>query len=258
MAPGVDTLEAFKALIDAAKGKNQWLIFMLHCDYPGNDMQLISDVLDYAIAQGIEVVTPNDGVRVFGSILQSGKKESTYFNVKSNGYVDTNRYSLLERIAPKLETDAPDGNGGYGVPTTKTFNVESWSVGQGMVMEYIMAAGWEYQEFRAAGSDVSFWMRKWDGAKWNDWERMATKLPDLNYTMPAVTLSAQSTLDMTVYDATILADCGHVVTPAGGMETGILWNCWSDGNGALNIRLYNSRKTDAALAQRVWMIKRIN
>lgn len=258
MAPGYDTLGAFKALIDSAKTNTQWLVFMLHCDYPGNDMQIISDVLDYAIAQGIEIVAPNDGLRVFGGILQSGRKESSYFNVKANGYVDTNRYSLVERIAPKLETDAPDANGGYGVPTTKTFNVESWSIGQGIVTEHIMAAAWEYQEFRKSGSDVSYWMRKWDGAKWNNWERISTKLSDISYTMPAITISAGSTIDMTVYEPTILADCGHIAAPVGAPDTGIMWNCWSNGNGALNIRMYNTLAVDVALEQSVWTIKRIN
>ena len=58
-------LASFQILIDNAILNNEWIVFMTHCDYETNDMQIISDVLDYCVAQGVSILTPSEALKLY-------------------------------------------------------------------------------------------------------------------------------------------------------------------------------------------------
>ncbi len=262
MSSGMTTFEQFKTLIDSVKSNNEWLVFMTHADYTDNDMQLIEDVLDYVISQGIEIVTPNEGLRVFGSVVASGNRtvETKYFNIKSEGVIDTNAYILTKTVPTKIEDAPPEINedSSKGIASINSFKAMNWSVGNGIVVEHLYANGWEYQTFYKSGSRVRIYLRKWDGKNWREWEKVTTSPNNINYTITARTIPAFSSVDVTVYDNTIRASHHHIAQPVGVLEQGITWQCWAHGNQALKIRLTNVTDASIDIAERVWNIARLS
>lgn len=262
MSSGMTTFEQFKTLIDSVKSNNEWLVFMTHADYTDNDMQLIEDVLDYVISQGIEIVTPNEGLRVFGSVVASGNRtvETKYFNIKSEGVIDTNAYILTKTVPTKIEDAPPEINEDLSkdIASINSFKAMNWSVGNGIVVEHLYADGWEYQTFYKSGGRIRMYLRKWDGAKWGAWEKVTTSPNNINYTITARTIPAFSSVDVTVYDNTIRASHHHIAQPVGVLEQGITWQCWAHGNQALKIRLTNVTDASIDIAERVWNIARLS
>ena len=254
MPAGQDTLAFFKGVIDSAITNNRWLVFMTHVDYPGNDMQIIQDVLDYAIAQGVKIGTPNEGLRHFAPIVYSGDRTNgDYYSIEQNGVIRTNKYLLNERLSTLLETDPPR-------TTTQTTyrEVTGWSVGDGIVITHNAPTGYQYQVFMRTGINVNIWVRKWDGSAWRPWYKQINEQPQIVYTMPARTLTPGQTQNVTVTDSSIIATDMHIARPSGGLENGITWNVYSEGSGALRIRLQNISASDVTLAERTWVIKRLS
>ena len=76
-------LNYFKALIDAVKVNNGWLVLMLHARlmidgqkqqaYENIDqLGLLEDIIEYAQAQNVDIVNPSEAYDVFGNVWQSG------------------------------------------------------------------------------------------------------------------------------------------------------------------------------------------
>ena len=260
MIAEMTTLAQFKALIDTVKINNGWLVLMIHADYAGNDMQLISDVLDYIIAQGIEIATPNEGLMTFGSMLQTGDVASggNYLEIKNSGQINTNKYALINIIPNRLEVTAPTKSKDNGI---NTFAVTGWSLGDGIVTEYLHTSNdwWSYQEFKKAGRVPLIYTRKWDTTlvAWGAWERIVTSPITINYTLTTRTVGARSVIEATIYDASIRETNLNVVQPIGTLEAGLMFNGWSHGDGAYKLRIENCTDAVITLAERVWKIKRI-
>lgn len=253
MSAGMTTLAEFQGLVDTVKANNGWLILMTHCDYTDNDMQLITDVLDYVIAQGIEIVTPNEGFRTFGSLVQSGNPGTDGFNIKPHGVVVSDKYHMIKKPVDltKLETDPPTT-----VNEIEVANVSGWSLGNGIVTTYNYAQGWQYQEFRKTGTSGLLYMRKWTGTAWKAWEQVITALPSLTFTLVSRTINANSVSEYTLYDSSLLSTDTHVAQPVGDIEAGLVWQCWSHGNGAMKIRIHNTTAAAITTTDRQWKIAR--
>ena len=252
-SPDMNTFEDFKRLIDDAKTNNRWLVFMTHVDDPASDLQMIEDVLDYVIEQEIEIVAPSDGVRVFGSIVQSGRRnKGKYFNIKPEGLIDTNAYSLPGIIENKSEDSPPNPNKEFGV---NMFVASDWSVGNGVVTEYLHSEGWQYQELRRSGNDARVYVRRWDVAgRWRPWFKYAIHLPDYVHTVPTLTLNANSTYNVSIPVTGSLARYKIIASPAINLENGIMYNCYMHGNGTVRLRLANITNAPITLQERVWNI----
>ena len=249
------TLQEYKDIIDEVIDNNGWLVLMTHIGKTNAEgMQLIRDVLDYVVSNNIEIVTPQEGLRVFGSVSQSGLKDENYFHIKSDGIVKTNTYVMINRKS-KLESDpATVTEGTYNVDM---FRASGWSLGKGIVIEYYASNGYQYQEFRKTGTRPETYVRKWSGSSWGVWYRNALVLDNLTVTVTARTVSANSCDTITFYDATALSSHAYIAQPTGQLEDGITWNCWSYGDGAYRLRICNNTNTDISLIERVWKIHRI-
>ena len=259
MPAGMSTLAEFQALIDSTITNNQWLVFMTHIgatDAAG--VQLIEDVLDYAIAQGVEIVAPRDGLREFGALVQSGRRAKTAgtFYIRPNGVVSSSRYQLMEWDAGgKLETDSP-GTLGSGRTVTYLIKAASpWSIGYGWVVERLESDGWQTQEFQTVWGKR--YIRRWNGAAWSGWKEFLYGTALLTVTMPARTIAAHSTADKSHFSTLALAVDTWTARPTGSLEAGIIFNVWSHGNGAVNVRLANVTDAPIDVAERVWTLRAI-
>ena len=249
MTAGLDTLAEFQALIDAAVVGDYWLVFMMHSGVEGFDSTLVGQVIDYVLASEVEIVGPSDALRVFGSVVQSGAHTASYFDIKPGGHISTNRYSMTS-IVTRAEADAPLAT---SQPEQNIAVAASWTLGGGVVVEGTYANGYQYQIFNC--TDGIAHRRRWNGTAWGAWRRYLVARADVSYTNAARTLAAGATLDVVVYNAALISTDAHVAHPTGTLEAGIMWTCWSHGNGAAIIRMYNSTAAEVTTAQRVWTIQ---
>ena len=139
MSINYPTLNDLKTLVDEAIANNYWLVFMTHCDYVGNDMQMIVDLLDYIASKPINIVAPSVGTKEFCSLIQSNNFDNSSVN------------NICRTYSPstKLETDPPIKSRDNAI---NTFAVSGWSIGNGIVFEFnhdvkSTTGWWASQEF---------------------------------------------------------------------------------------------------------------
>ena len=70
-----NTLEHYKAKIDECVATNGWLVWMSHASFPSfDDVQIgyIKELIDYARGLGVEILSTNEALDVFGNVLDVG------------------------------------------------------------------------------------------------------------------------------------------------------------------------------------------
>lgn len=81
------TLAWMKSAVDAAKNNNAWIIWMSHSQYEGFTSDAITNIkalIDYAIEQGVDIVTANEALDVFGNAFETGDYKN---GGMANGFV---------------------------------------------------------------------------------------------------------------------------------------------------------------------------
>lgn len=81
------TLSWMKSVVDAAKTNNAWVIWMSHSQYAGFDSDAIANIkslIDYAVEQGVDIVTASEGLDIFGNVFETGNYKN---NGMANGFV---------------------------------------------------------------------------------------------------------------------------------------------------------------------------
>lgn len=89
---GYTTLNEIKAKIDECKTNNSWLILMTHIDdvqTTSEDVNMLSDIIDYIKSVGIDIVTISEGFDLFGNIIETPnctitKQGETSINVSAS------------------------------------------------------------------------------------------------------------------------------------------------------------------------------
>ena len=250
MSAGLNTLPGFQAIIDRTIANSEWLVFMTHIgatDETG--IQLIKDVLDYVQAQGGVFVTPRDGLAEFGALIASGYRQAEYFHLLPAGIVDSSRY-LMPEVRPMNWKSEADGPEAPSAPRQITWQVSGWSIGNGTVTEHVGSDGWGVQEFRSTTRER--YTRGATGSAWRAWVRQLLGLP-LQFTVPARTVAAHSTLSYTLPWPSLQTVWPISVAPKGGlMEEGVIWAAQCTVPGQLLLRFGNVTDTEVVLAERVW------
>ncbi len=257
MAAPYQTLAEFQALIDTAKAAGNWLVLMTHVNAAdATGLQLIADVVDYAIAQGVAFVSPREGVRAFGNIIQSGRDDAVgKFCIRPEGKVYSTRYQLIQWLAtPRLEADAPGSLG----RTWVQFEVPSaspWTIGYGTVTERQHISGWQTQRLETFVGEV--WSRRWNGAAWSGWVQSLTGPATFTVTVTARTINANSTGWFGLSNSQLQPGGAFIAAPATDVEDGITWNVYSHTGTGGRLRFANCTAANVSMAERVWTIRRI-
>lgn len=81
------SLEYYKALVDHAENIENWLVFVLHSEpMDSTQVQHFSDIIDYIRGKGIDIVSPSEGLEIYGNIIEiEGKSED--FLIDANGVI---------------------------------------------------------------------------------------------------------------------------------------------------------------------------
>lgn len=251
MSAEYDTLSKIQDMLDDAYDNYKYPIFMTHC--AEGDTQIIFDAIQYALNKGFEFVLPSDGMRYYGPIVSSGDFSGpNYTAIYPSGLIRTGRYSLTNRITGRAEDDPPE----ITHPSKmNTFSVdESWSAGKGVVYEYIASNGYQLQLYIPAITNGNMLFRRWIGSKWHPWYDIAGSPVMHEYSQASTTVSAHSTLDLTIYNSLFLKRCYYIAQPNTQPEIGIIWNIWSHGDGAVKLRIANITDEDITIAANVWKI----
>ncbi|MGL4571763.1 MAG: polysaccharide deacetylase family protein, partial [Clostridium sp.] len=72
---GFNTLDYYKQQVDLCVANNGWLIWKSHCQYPEFDdiqIEYIKELITYARNQGVEIVNVNQGLDIYGNIIDIG------------------------------------------------------------------------------------------------------------------------------------------------------------------------------------------
>lgn len=255
MTSDMDTLAEFQTLIDTTKADSRWLVFMLHiADTDAAGLQLIADVLDYAIAQGVAIVSPRKGLAEFGAIVQSGRSSQanqSYFYIRPEGLIHSSRYQIGEWQYTKAEADPPAANGTGKMVTYRA--ATGWSIGtSGWVVERLDSTGWETQEFINKSGK---WIRGWNGSVWSAWKQALYGAPATSWTVTARTLAAFTTVDVTNSVTGMLPSYTVMANPIETLEAGLVWSVWVSHNTTVTLRIANVTNASISLAERVWTIR---
>lgn len=123
------TLDELKAMVDKVKTEGGWLRLAGHASYytDGTAAALISDMIDYAISQGVEFVTAAQAMDIYGNAIETGGYDSstmacngTVIDCAGNTHLSENSHGDWELIAHTTLTEEQrnfgsardvDGNG---------------------------------------------------------------------------------------------------------------------------------------------------
>lgn len=81
-------LNSYKANVDNIIANGGWLVFMLHVGTgktPEQELAILPGLIDYIIAQGVDIVTATEGYEAYGSKLYIGDKSDKYLNFTGDG-----------------------------------------------------------------------------------------------------------------------------------------------------------------------------
>src|SRR5690625_1632362 len=174
------SLEYYKSLVAHAEIIENWLVFVLHSEpMDSNQVQHFSDIIDYIRGKGIDIVSPSEGLEIYGNIIEiEGKSEN--FLIDANGVITSNRFKVIfdklngrdinipassfpnERVIYTPVTNNFASNNGLperlgGVVKTSRITSEYYHAKQ----EYEPTLGTKRKYVRYANSNYT----------WGDWER---------------------------------------------------------------------------------------
>jgi peptidoglycan/xylan/chitin deacetylase (PgdA/CDA1 family) len=227
MPAGEDTLAFFQGVIDGAIANKRLIVFMTHCDYPGNDMQIITDVLDYAITQGLKIGTPNEALRYFAPIIYSGDMTNgSFYAVRQNGKIQTNRYHLQHNISLETITNATEpsyfaeGVSSRVFTTPQSTGFPTSNGGTLIVNKILNQYSYAHQLWYPTDRDYFYIRRANDDTTWKAWKRNLIE-SDKTHSL----LATDSVTEASLPSAFPLGESLGLVTG------------WSLGNGTL--KMYN-------------------
>lgn len=124
---GNNSLQYHYDLIDSAiSDGDKWVVYMTHVDDPNTNLDKIESVLDYIISKNGEIVNVEDGLKMYGSIINSGNKsqvDEKFFRIKPNGKVVTSRY-MMNEVGYLANANTKPSEFPFGT-STRTFNTSN-------------------------------------------------------------------------------------------------------------------------------------
>ncbi|MBY5938044.1 phage tail protein [Marinobacter nauticus] len=240
----VKSLQYYKDIIDQAIALGGWVVFMTHVGSPAyqdadHDLWL-PELIDYIKFQGVEIVTPREGLTQFGQVIrQERPEEGTYFRLAKNGQLqssdlDAKYYDFddsrpfaagLDEYPRERAVVAVYSEPGLGAPTGNTGTLITHRP------DIVKAnTNWGWQVWRGSSSKVEY-IREWlqsdpEGpGVWGEWQ---ISTPNAGYDVSTLDtpaeirakvgngiLTVSSTYGSSAAEANNLPSYGHMVTHLG-------------------------------------------
>lgn len=203
------TYADYKAWLDLAIANNGWLVFMSHSQFAAFDatqVQAIKDLIDYARTQGVEIVTLEEGLDIYGNLLDQGDysdANADYTIIDCEGKLHSTK---INQYAYEYNT-ALTGN---DIPTTypknrTKINIIDYNMRTTFpeslygILETVTGVNYHYcrQTFSPAQKDYTFTRRAIsDGTAWTPWVKVITQteLDSLPYQIKPINTYTEATL----------------------------------------------------------------
>jgi len=275
--PGQDTDTYYKTWVDRAKNENVWVVFLLHTG-PAQQSALqttyIQNTVDYIQAQGVPVVTGEEGLDVFGNAVDVGDyPDGNHTLIARNGKLVT---SAVDGLITRLTQGSfINSTSAVDYPLGRSFMVvgggdsgNGWPTAPGS-LETIKAfnfggeAGFTRQWFYQYGNNTT-WTRNWDGAAWTAWAQIypIPAPPSLfgttqivNLVLPSI--PAGSSIIHEQPAASITYGDQALAHPIYGLQDGLLWNIYCK-PGYICVRIQNTTAAAITPIAQDWTFTPIN
>ena len=203
-----DTYADYKAWLDLAIANNGWLVFMSHSQFAAFDatqVQAIKDLIDYARTQGVEIVTLDEGLDIYGNLLDQGDysdANADYTIIDCEGKLHSTK---INQYAYEYNT-ALTGN---DIPTTypknrTKINIVDYNMRTTFpeslygILETVTGQVYDYcrQTFSPTQRDYTFTRRAISDSAWSPWVKVITQteLDAIPYYVKAANAYSQASL----------------------------------------------------------------
>lgn len=203
------TYADYKAWLDLAIANNGWLVFMSHsqfAEFDATQVQYIKDLIDYARTQGVEIVTLDEGLDIYGNLLDQGD----YSGVSENYTIIDCEGNMHSTKFNQYNYEYNTALTGNDIPTTypqnKTkVNIIDYNMRSTFpeslygILETVTGVNYYYcrQTFSPAQKDYTFTRRAIsDGTAWTPWVKVITQteLDALPYQIKDINAHTEATL----------------------------------------------------------------
>jgi peptidoglycan/xylan/chitin deacetylase (PgdA/CDA1 family) len=257
-----DTLDYYKSKVDEAVANNQWLIWMLHCGQSSLDevqLQHLRDLITYVQSLGIETPTIQDGIDKVGNILDINDREFYIDASGDNNVINTLIYNIgIDGQDIVKISDLPNSFSQNKVTVSmvnNNRNISPTQRGGVLVTNCLTIPAFTSQTFvDQAGIQLN--RHAISETQWSSWVKGVSGKSVITTTITGRTVAAGTAFWTVIEDASIISEEAHVAQPVGTLELGLTWQCWSHGNGAVIIEIYNPTNADIIMANREFRIHR--
>lgn len=259
-----NTLDYYKSKVDEAIANNQWLVWMLHCgmvEFDTTQQQHLRDLVLYIKSKNVDITTIQGGLDKVGNIVDINQRQFYMSADGTNNIINTIiqttnldgsdkvKFSDLPNAFPKDKVTvsivnnnrslSPSGRGGVLITTTLT------------------SADYSSQTFIDQGGR-QFTRHAITDTTWSNFNAITISKNKISVTIQPRTVAAGTSFWQVINDGSVLASDAHIAQPVGTLEQGLTWSCWSHGNAAFVLEIYNPTKNDISMAERVFNIHRFN
>lgn len=265
----------YKSKVDQAVANNGWLIFMLHpsssSEYDIQD-QYTRNTIDYIKSLGIEIVTLEQGIKIFGNRKIIGdyfdvNNADNYYVIGADGTVKSKAKGILQvddtildpvnaHSNASLPADFFSGKITY-TPIDNT-NVNGFPDSQpGTLETYKLSAlddKYTYQKYRKFNSE-GYYFRGWKNGAWTGWIQESYRLPVVTYNVPSQTIAANSSVSISIaVSGNIVYADSVIANPYVSLENGLVWNAILESPTVVKLRIVNTTAASITTAAKDWRI----
>lgn len=171
-----NTLAAMKSRVDEAIAKGGWLVWMTHAYYEALDETQLGYLLEmyqYAVAQGVEMVTLEEGFNQIGNVVEAGDLNTgNRFAVGCDGIVYRRADKTGITINTPITSFPPDTEIGYSFALADSSGFPDAGAGRLIVFYDKKTPGLSYQIWMPFHNN-NIYKRRWSGTGYTDFERIS-------------------------------------------------------------------------------------
>ena len=258
--------EFYKSKVDEAISNNGWTIFMTHCwneNHDSTQQQHLSDIIDYCLANNVEIVTLRDGYKVFGNKFEFRDRLILNNQGELVNLVPSTEYKIISDNTINIDTPTT-----YFKPYTETItkihsalgNTAGFPITNGLLRTLLPGfnGGVNYvtQILTGFGGGMYYRVRK-TTSSWTDWLIIGQRIPIVATTDTEIVLpgNGYKAFNVTVSPLNITATTPFIVTPKTFMNTEIVYSAKRNTDSAVTITLHNLTATERNLGIMEWVVK---
>lgn len=154
------TLERFKGIVDTAVNENAWVVFMSHSQnatFTADVIQMVKDMIDYARAKAVDIVTVEEGMRSLGNVVDGhnlgishdGKILASGIGAGVSNKSMHSYMSNAHEYEENLTREFIVGSAVRGFPRTKSGILETVKVGDYCAQTYSISDNFSEKWYRS-------------------------------------------------------------------------------------------------------------